>query len=124
MRSDFRLTCSLPEIHGPGSVRRLVRRYSQRDGTEPRVWFCRDGSPFSSGQTPFQGKVLVIVAILGIVLFLLIRLCDLDLEGLVAKRLTDAYSPRTTRWWKIINPAYSQKKGRPELLSGGTDNHS
>jgi len=42
--------------------------------------------------------------------------CDLDLEGLIAKRLGDAYSPRTTRWWKIVNPGYSQKKGRPELF--------
>jgi hypothetical protein len=50
--------------------------------------------------------------------------CDLDLEGLVAKRLMDAYSPRTTRWWKIVNPCYSQKKGWPECSSGDTDNHS
>jgi ATP-dependent DNA ligase len=47
--------------------------------------------------------------------------CDLDLEGIVANRLTDAYGP-TTRWWKIVNPGYSQKKGRPDCSSGGTDN--
>jgi len=34
--------------------------------------------------------------------------CDLDLEGLVAKRLDDAYGPRT-KW-------YSQKAGRAELF--------
>jgi ATP-dependent DNA ligase len=41
--------------------------------------------------------------------------CDLDLEGIIAKRLADAYGPRT-RWWKIVNPGYSQKKGRAELF--------
>jgi ATP-dependent DNA ligase len=32
--------------------------------------------------------------------------CDLDLEGVVAKRLADAYGPRT-RWGKILNPGYT-----------------
>jgi ATP-dependent DNA ligase len=41
--------------------------------------------------------------------------CDLDLEGIVAKRLGDAYGPRT-KWWKIVNPTYTQKKGRAELF--------
>jgi bifunctional non-homologous end joining protein LigD len=41
--------------------------------------------------------------------------CDLDLEGIVAKRLADAYGPRT-KWWKILNGAYTQKKGRAELF--------
>jgi len=41
--------------------------------------------------------------------------CDLDLEGIVAKRLDDAY--RTpTKWWKILNRSYSQKAGRAELF--------
>jgi hypothetical protein len=34
--------------------------------------------------------------------------CRLDLEGIVA-------SPQT-KWWKIRNPVYSQKKGRAELF--------
>jgi bifunctional non-homologous end joining protein LigD len=42
--------------------------------------------------------------------------CDLDLEGLVAKRMTDAYEPGKTRWWKILNRSYSQKEGRAELF--------
>jgi hypothetical protein len=42
--------------------------------------------------------------------------CDLDLEGIVAKRLEDRYSPRTTKWWKILNRDYSQKHGRSELF--------
>jgi bifunctional non-homologous end joining protein LigD len=40
--------------------------------------------------------------------------CGLDLEGIVAKRLTDSYGPRT-KWWKILNRDYSQKDG-----AGGT----
>jgi bifunctional non-homologous end joining protein LigD len=38
--------------------------------------------------------------------------CNLDLEGIVAKRLEDAYNPRTTKWWKILNRSYSQKARR------------
>jgi bifunctional non-homologous end joining protein LigD len=41
--------------------------------------------------------------------------CDLDLEGIVAKRLDDPYEP-ATKWWKILNRAYSQKEGRAELF--------
>src|SRR6266480_6387630 len=40
--------------------------------------------------------------------------CGLDLEGIVAKRLADAYDPRRTRWWKTLNRDYSQKAGRAE----------
>jgi len=42
--------------------------------------------------------------------------CGLDLEGLVAKRLADAYEPGKTRWWKVLNRDYSQKIGRGELF--------
>jgi bifunctional non-homologous end joining protein LigD len=41
--------------------------------------------------------------------------CDLDLEGIIAKRVADPYSHRT-KWWKIPNPMYSQKEGRSELF--------
>jgi ATP-dependent DNA ligase len=41
--------------------------------------------------------------------------CGLDLEGIVAKRLADAYGSRT-KWWKILNRDYSQKEGRAELF--------
>ena len=40
-----------------------------------------------------------------------------DLEGIVAKRLTDPYKPRV-RWLKIKNPDYSQKEGRGDLFNG------
>ena len=42
--------------------------------------------------------------------------CEFDLEGIVAKRLNDPYEPERTKWWKILNPTYSQKEGRAELF--------
>jgi bifunctional non-homologous end joining protein LigD len=39
----------------------------------------------------------------------------MDLEGVVAKRKTDPYSPATT-WYKIKNPGYSQGEGRVDLF--------
>ncbi len=41
--------------------------------------------------------------------------CKLDLEGIVAKWIADAYGPQT-KWWKIRHPNYSQKVGRTELF--------
>jgi bifunctional non-homologous end joining protein LigD len=40
---------------------------------------------------------------------------QMDLEGIVAKRRADPYSPQT-EWLKIKNPEYSQKEGRAELF--------
>ena len=39
---------------------------------------------------------------------------DADLEGIVAKKLADPYNPRLTRWHKILNRDYSQRRGRAE----------
>jgi ATP-dependent DNA ligase len=39
----------------------------------------------------------------------------LDLEGIVAKRKADAYTPSTS-WYKVLNPSYSQKEGRGDLF--------
>jgi hypothetical protein len=39
-----------------------------------------------------------------------------DLEGIVAKRRNDAYTP-SARWLKIQNPRYSQAEGRGELFN-------
>jgi bifunctional non-homologous end joining protein LigD len=39
----------------------------------------------------------------------------LDLEGIVAKRKADPYSPQTI-WYKIKNPAYTQTEGRGDLF--------
>jgi len=41
--------------------------------------------------------------------------CGLDLEGIVAKRSSDPYSPETA-WYKIKNPTYTQAEGRAELF--------
>lgn len=38
-----------------------------------------------------------------------------DLEGLVAKRKDGKYRPET-RWYKVLNPGYSQKVGRLEFF--------
>ena len=44
-------------------------------------------------------------------------MCANDLEGIVAKRLTDPYDS-CIRWLKIKNPDYSQKEGRGDLFNG------
>jgi bifunctional non-homologous end joining protein LigD len=41
--------------------------------------------------------------------------CRLDLEGIVAKRKTGSYGPRTA-WYKVKNPTYTQAEGRRELF--------
>jgi bifunctional non-homologous end joining protein LigD len=41
--------------------------------------------------------------------------CQLDLEGIVAKRAADPYAPETC-WYKIKNPSYTQAEGRGELF--------
>jgi bifunctional non-homologous end joining protein LigD len=44
--------------------------------------------------------------------------CQLDLEGIVAKRADSIYedNPNARHWIKIKNPAYSQKEGRGDLF--------
>ena len=44
--------------------------------------------------------------------------CQLDLEGIVAKRADSIYedNPNSRNWIKIKNPAYSQKEGRGDLF--------
>jgi bifunctional non-homologous end joining protein LigD len=44
--------------------------------------------------------------------------CQLDLEGIVAKRADSRYedSPNVRHWIKIKNPNYSQKEGRGDLF--------
>jgi bifunctional non-homologous end joining protein LigD len=50
---------------------------------------------------------------------------EADLEGIVAKRLADAYHPKVIRWHKVLNPAYSQRQGRAEWFHerGGYAGH-
>ena len=42
--------------------------------------------------------------------------CEMDLEGIVAKRKNGLYTPDETTWVKIRNPMYSQMEGRRELF--------
>jgi bifunctional non-homologous end joining protein LigD len=45
--------------------------------------------------------------------------CQLDLEGIIAKRADSPYKEDTTHiphWVKIKNPNYSQKEGRADLF--------
>jgi ATP-dependent DNA ligase len=43
----------------------------------------------------------------------------LDLEGIVAKRKADSYTPKTV-WGKVKNPAYTQAEGRGDLFDRRT----
>jgi bifunctional non-homologous end joining protein LigD len=45
------------------------------------------------------------------------KVCELDLEGIVAKRLGDPYGSET-KWLKVLNRSYSQKHSRGELFAG------
>ncbi len=42
---------------------------------------------------------------------------EMDLEGIVAKRLADPYAPGRTTWFKILKGSYSQKEGRSDLFA-------
>ena len=44
--------------------------------------------------------------------------CQLDLEGIVAKRTDSPYedNERTPHWIKFKNPRYSEKEGRADLF--------
>jgi ATP-dependent DNA ligase len=44
------------------------------------------------------------------------KVCELDLEGIVAKRKNGPLSRGGTPWLKIRNPKYTQKEGRQELF--------
>jgi bifunctional non-homologous end joining protein LigD len=48
------------------------------------------------------------------------KVCELDLEGIVAKRKHSQYRPTekpSPHWVKIKNPRYSQAEGREELFN-------
>ena len=42
--------------------------------------------------------------------------CELDMEGIVAKRLDGIYDPNATTWLKIKSREYSQARDRHELF--------
>lgn len=47
-------------------------------------------------------------------LFLVI--CGEDLEGIVVKHKLAPYSAKPQSWFKVLNPEYSQKRGRKEMF--------
>ena len=42
--------------------------------------------------------------------------CARDIEGIVAKHRLGPYEPRPVTWFKVLNPDYSQKRGRREMF--------
>ncbi|MES2471125.1 MAG: hypothetical protein V4526_02760 [Patescibacteria group bacterium] len=70
--------------------------------------------------TPIEGvnenKLRLCVSTRGTSKIFFARLCELDFEGLVAKRLSSTYS-RGAPWFKIKNPAYSQEGDRKRIFS-------
>jgi len=44
------------------------------------------------------------------------RVCEMDLEGIVAKHSLAPYTTERTTWFKIKNRNYSQMQGREELF--------
>jgi bifunctional non-homologous end joining protein LigD len=81
----------LPLIERKRRLRRLIRGHA--------------GLLFAQ---PIQGS--------GVELFQAI--CARDLEGVVAKHRLGPYEPVPMTWFKIINPDYSQKRGRKEMFEG------
>jgi bifunctional non-homologous end joining protein LigD len=47
---------------------------------------------------------------------LFVTVCEMDLEGIVLKKLDDPYDAERTKWWKVANAGYSQKVDRGELF--------
>ena len=45
------------------------------------------------------------------------RVCEMDLEGIVAKHGLAPYATERTTWFKIKNSRYSQMAGREELFN-------
>ena len=80
----------LPLIERKPALRRLVSRRSTL--IEEALW------------VPERGRMLFTVV------------QQHDLEGIVAKRKDDAYTPRA-RWIKVKNARYSQAEGRGELFN-------
>jgi hypothetical protein len=49
---------------------------------------------------------------------------DADLEGIVARRLADAYHPKLAHWHKILNRCYSQRRGCTEWFHERRGRHA
>jgi ATP-dependent DNA ligase len=86
-------------------------------GTDLRSWPLRHRQQALEGILPDESRVILPALSIqgrGIQLFQL--MLEHDLEGIVAKRVSDPYLPTTT-WFKIKNPDYSQQEGRGDLFN-------
>ena len=46
-------------------------------------------------------------------------ICERDCEGIIAKQKRGTYTTAgLARWFKVLNPDYAQKRGRPALFEG------
>jgi ATP-dependent DNA ligase len=45
-------------------------------------------------------------------------ICARDLEGIVAKHRLAPYEAWPVTWFKVLNPEYTQKRGRREMFEG------
>jgi bifunctional non-homologous end joining protein LigD len=43
-------------------------------------------------------------------------ICDKDLEGIVCKHRLAPYSAKPQSWFKVLNPDYTEKRGRGEMF--------
>jgi len=43
-------------------------------------------------------------------------ICEQDCEGIVGKYKRGAYAAKPVSWVKILNPSYSQMRGREEMF--------
>jgi bifunctional non-homologous end joining protein LigD len=50
--------------------------------------------------------------------------CQRDCEGIVAKHRLGPYRAAPSTWFKILNPAYSQKRGRCEMFDSPRERRS
>ena len=63
-----------------------------------------------------SGQVLYLDHVAGRGIDLFRAVCEMDLEGIVAKRKDGIYDPDATMWVKVKNASYSQARDRWELF--------
>ena len=51
-------------------------------------------------------------------------ICARDLEGIVAKHRLGPYEAKPVTWFKVLNPDYSQKRGRKEMFEAFHDRNA
>jgi bifunctional non-homologous end joining protein LigD len=67
---------------------------------------------------PQPAPVLYVDHVAGRGVRLFRAVCEMDLEGIVAKLGTGPYTPEAASWVKIKNRTYTQAEGRHEFFDG------